>query len=73
MHFLKKEVQYCHYTENKSSVCPICNTDKKVLSIFYGLTTKKFMRENKRKYYFGGCEITGCDPKWYCKTDNYKF
>lgn len=63
----------CRYRENKSSICPICKTDKKVLPIFYGLTTLKFMRENKKKYYFGDCEITGCDPKYYCKTDHYKF
>ncbi|KFC20465.1 hypothetical protein [Chryseobacterium sp. FH1] len=63
----------CKYRENKVSICPICKTDKKVLSIFYGLTTTKFMKENKNKYYFEGCEITGCDPNWYCKTDDYKF
>lgn len=63
----------CNYRENKSSVCPKCKSDKKVLPIFYGLTTGKFMKKNKKKYYFGGCELTGCNPKWYCKTDQLKF
>lgn len=63
----------CSYRENKSSVCPKCKSEKKVLPIFYGLTTGKFMKKNKNKFYFGGCELTGCDPKWYCKTDQLKF
>lgn len=63
----------CDYRKNENSICPICKKSKKVLPIFYGLTTGKFMKKNKKKYYFGGCELTGCDPKHYCKADNYKF
>ena len=37
----------CNYRENKSSVCPKCKSDKKVLPIFYGLTTGKFMKKTK--------------------------
>lgn len=39
----------CNYRENKSSVFPKCKSDKKVLPIFYGLTTGKFMKKNKKK------------------------
>ena len=63
----------CSFRKNESSLCPICKSDKKVTPIFYGLTTLKFIRKNRKKYYFGGCELTGCDPKYYCKTDQYKF
>ncbi len=63
----------CGYRENKSSICPKCKGDKKVLPIFYGLAPGKFMKKNKNKFYFGGCELMGCDPKWYCKTDQLKF
>lgn len=65
--------RFCTYRENKSSTCPICKTDKNVLPIFYGLVTTNFMKKNKKKYYFAGCEITYCNPKFYCKTDGVKF
>ncbi|MCJ7933120.1 MAG: hypothetical protein MUW56_05655 [Chryseobacterium sp.] len=66
-------VKYCPYKENKSLVCPVCRRDKNVLPIFYGLTTWKFEKKNRKKYYFGGCEVSGCDPKYYCNTDRVKF
>ncbi|WP_312194978.1 hypothetical protein [Epilithonimonas vandammei] len=39
----------CNYRENKSSVFPKCKSDKKVLPIFYGLTTGKFMKKKQKK------------------------
>lgn len=68
--FVKK---HCKYDENKSSVCPKCKSSNKVLPIFYGLTTLKFMKENKKKYHFSGCEISYCLPKWNCKRDKIEF
>jgi len=65
--------KFCKYRVNKSKVCSICKSDKNVVPIFYGLTTKKFMKKNKKKYHFAGCEISSCDPKWYCKTDKTEF
>ncbi|REC49152.1 hypothetical protein [Chryseobacterium pennipullorum] len=65
--------QYCKYRENKNSICPICKTDKNVIPIFYGLVTETFMKKNKSKYYFGGCELTSCNPKYYCKTEGLQF
>lgn len=68
--FVKK---FCQYHENKTSVCPKCKSSEKVVPIFYGLTTLDFMKKNKKKYHFAGCEISYCMPKWYCKRDRLKF
>ncbi len=38
----------CSYLDNKSSVCPKCKSDKKVLPIFYGLKTGKFMKKKQK-------------------------
>jgi len=65
--------KFCKYRINKSKTCPICKSDENVIPIFYGLTTTKFMKRNKKKYHFAGCETSSCDPKWYCKTDKTEF
>lgn len=65
--------KYCRFSENKDGICPVCKSKQNVLPFFYGLTTGKFMKKNKNKYHFGGCEISGCDPKWYCKKDKFEF
>jgi len=65
--------KFCKYRENKSKICPNCKSDKNVVAIFYGLTTGKFMKKNINKYHFAGCEISNCDPKWYCKKDKLEF
>jgi len=39
-------------------------------------TSNGFIKKNwskKKESYSGGCVITGCDPNWYCKRDDYKF
>ena len=68
--FVKK---FCQYHENKTSVCPKCKSSKKVVPIFYGLTTLDFMKKNKKKYHFAGCELSYCMPNWYCKRDSLEF
>lgn len=68
--FVKK---FCQYHENKTSVCPKCKSSEKVVPIFYGLTTLDFMKKNKKKYHFAGCEISYCMPKWYCNRDRLEF
>ena len=68
--FVKK---FCQYHENKTSVCPKCKSSKKVVPIFYGLTTLDFMKKNKKKYHFAGCELSYCMPNWYCKRDRLEF
>ncbi|MEJ8606727.1 hypothetical protein JSO61_009675 [Riemerella anatipestifer] len=65
--------KYCRFSENKDGICPICKSKQNVIPIFYGLTTRKFMKKNKSKYHFRGCEISSCDPKWYCKNDKLEF
>lgn len=65
--------KYCKYRINKSKICPRCKSDKEVIPIFYGLMPGNFMKVNKEKYYFAGCEITPCDPKWFCKKDKTQF
>lgn len=66
-------IKYCKYHENNSKVCPICKSDKNVVPIFYGLTTKKNMKKNKGKYHFSGCVVSTCSPKFYCKKHKKKF
>ncbi|GAB1345848.1 hypothetical protein MASR1M29_16230 [Cloacibacterium normanense] len=68
--FVKK---FCQYHENKTSVCPKCKSSEKVVPIFYGLTTLDFMKKNKKKYHFAGCELSYCMPNWYCKRDRLEF
>ncbi|QIG88662.1 hypothetical protein G6R40_02810 [Chryseobacterium sp. POL2] len=65
--------KFCQYRANKSKVCPNCISENDVIPIFYGLTTGRFMKKNKKKYHFAGCEISNCDPKWYCKKDKLEF
>ncbi len=50
--------------------CPICNRQDKVIPIIYGFPIGK---QNSKKYYYAGCEVTDCDPTWYCKRDKQKF
>ena len=79
----------CRFDSNRNNkTCPICNKSNKVLPISYGLPvfTDKYgndiqnrrkrnatIRRFEKERYFGGCEITGCDPNWYCKRCKYKF
>lgn len=65
--------KYCRFKENKSGVCPVCHSKENVLPVFYGLTTWKFMKKNKKKYHFAGCDVSACSPKWYCKKDQLEF
>lgn len=69
----KKDTINCNLNASNGSICPICKTNKKVLPIFYGLVTTKFIKANKKKYHFGGCEISHFSPIWYCKTDRLEF
>ena len=65
--------KYCVYNENKNGICPNCKSKQDVIPVFYGLTTSKFEKKNRKKYHFKGCEISGCDPKWFCKKDRLEF
>jgi hypothetical protein len=70
---LSIEYPYCQYdAENKT--CPICSKKDEVIPIMYGYPSKGALDSQKRgKLLLAGCEITGCDPHWYCKRDKNKF
>lgn len=54
-------------------VCPYGHKDQ-IIPIGYGLPTEKGLRlAEKGKIYLGGCMITECDPRWYCKKHKISF
>lgn len=57
-----------HYLKNKVPACVGGHTDH-IIPIVYGLPGKRTMEKAKRgKVYLGGCEVYGCDPKYYCRV-----
>jgi hypothetical protein len=45
-----------------------------LIPIVYGLPGKKHMRQSEKgKVRLGGCLVTECDPKWYCKDHKIEF
>lgn len=61
----------CEYEKNENNKsCPICQKQDKVVPITYGFQIGKI---DKKYFYHNGCELTGCDPNWYCKRDKHKF
>ena len=49
-------------------LCPICNLNKDVIPIIYGLPDNELFKEGENgKVKLGGCIITDNDPQWYCK------
>ncbi len=64
---------HCKYKQDDKT-CPICKKKDKVIPIVYGLPGKRLLKKaEKGKVKLGGCIITGCDPKWYCKRDKKEF
>jgi hypothetical protein len=54
-------------------ICPKGHTDG-LIPIIYGLPGKKLMKKaHKGQIRLGGCIVTDCDPKWYCKTHEIEF
>lgn len=63
----------CKY-DNTSGICLVCNKKDKVIPIVYGHPNKGLIKKsNKGKVKLGGCNITGCDPHWYCNRDENEF
>jgi CarboxypepD_reg-like domain len=59
------------YAKGKlDNTCPVCKLKDKVIPIKYGYPLGKM---DTKKYYYAGCEVTNCDPTWYCKRDKHKF
>src|SRR5690606_11754332 len=42
-------LKYCKYNENKNGSCPVCESKQNAVPIFYGLTTLKFEKKNRKK------------------------
>lgn len=66
----------CFYNKNvKQKICPLCKKKDKVIPILYGLTVPKTGVPTFKygEYEPAGCEISDCDPTWYCKRDNLRF
>jgi hypothetical protein len=56
------------YRKDVQVACVGGHTDH-IVPIVYGLPGKRLMEKAKKeKLYLGGCQITGCDPKYYCLT-----
>ena len=54
-------------------LCPNGHTDL-LIPIVYGLPGKRLMKKSKKgKIKLGGCIVTDCDPKWYCKKHEIEF
>jgi Carboxypeptidase regulatory-like domain len=53
--------------------CPRGHVDL-LISIHYGLPSSELMTDaNMGKVRLGGCIVTHCDPKWYCKKHRISF
>ncbi len=45
-----------------------------LIPIVYGLPGKKLVKQSENgKVKLGGCIVTDCDPKWYCKNHQIEF
>lgn len=57
----------------KIRVCPNCQSAE-VLPIMYGLPGPELLQEAKEgKVALGGCEITGDDPLWFCRSCGHRW
>ena len=54
--------------------CPLEGPGHKIVPIFYGLpSVQDQKRANVGLIKLGGCEITGCDPGYYCQEHKQSF
>ena len=57
-----------------TDICPICNSNKDVVPIEYGLPTPQTRKKaDKEVIVLGGCIVGDCSPKHYCKKDKLRF
>ena len=66
----------CQYDKSlKNKTCPVCNKKDQSIPIVYGLMISTEDKEDNKaeECYPGGCQISKCDPNWYCKRDKCKF
>ena len=56
----------CTFTIDKNPKCINGHRDK-IIPIVYGLPNKRTMEKSKKgKVHLAGCNLTGCDPQFYC-------
>jgi hypothetical protein len=54
------------YTKHQRPICPAGHMDH-LIPMVYGLPSKHTMqRASQGKVHLAGCEVTGCDPRYYC-------
>ena len=58
------------HPEGNTPTCPKNHTDN-IIPIVYGLIGRS--KDSKDEIYLGGCVVTDCDPKYYCKKHLTKF
>lgn len=58
----------CKY-DSTTRICPACQRGDMVFDIIYGLPVPPLRKDA----YYAGCEVTCCDPKFYCSRDDEKF
>lgn len=64
----------CHFRNQKGNTCPYCHKSNEAIPIIYGFPSKRMMLlAEKNKLKLAGCQITGCDPQWYCRRDKREF
>lgn len=70
----------CKYDRSANlKECPVCHKSDQVIPIVYGLlvsipdSNRKKKKHKQSDFYPGGCEITCCDPNWYCRRDKIEF
>jgi hypothetical protein len=64
--------RFCQYDVSLiDKTCPVCRKQDKVIPIVYGLLNSD--KGNGKTFKLGGCNISYCDPHWYCKRDKTEF
>lgn len=61
------EFKYTLYLKHGKPVCPIGNHTDSIITIVYGLPNSKTLEKAKKGLLrLAGCELTGCNPHYYC-------
>ena len=68
----------CGYNRRgRNNKCPSCKKSDKVIPISYGLPVPLYDEQGniikEPKHYSAGCDVSDCDPGWYCERNKLKF
>lgn len=71
-------IRNCPYDETiNNKICPKCHKKNSVIPIIYGLPVslngEDPTKGNGKKFILAGCEISDCDPNWFCRRDKLSF